>query len=165
MKRLLELGWIGAALSALGAVLIAVLANLYIFVLRPFGATEGIPIGQAGPVGGVIEIIVPYVWLVLFAAMGIAFWLTARAEDGRIGRAWLIAALVGLCAAYPIYTGNLNSPAVALAGNGAVIALAAFAAWRIWPLSAAAAALLLPVIAWVALASVALIALMTGQRF
>lgn len=78
------------------------------------------------------------------------------------GRAWLVLALVLLCVAY---TGSLNQPAIALIGNGVVVAVAAAAAWSVWPVSKLGPGLLLPVIAWVLLASVALVALITGQRF
>ena len=164
-ERFAALGWPGGLISALCAVLLAVLANLYIFVLRPFGATQGIPIGETGPVGAVIGTIVPYVWLGLFAGMGAAFWLLVRKRQGMGSGAWLVVVLILLCAGYPVYTANLNQPLVALAGNGAVVAVAAIAAWRSAPVSRAAALLLLPVIGWVSLASVALVALITGQSF
>lgn len=50
-SRLATLGWIGWLICAGGAVLLAVLANLYILLARPFGATEGNPIETTGPVG------------------------------------------------------------------------------------------------------------------
>ena len=165
LTRLAALGWIGWLICAGGAVLLAVLANLYILLARPFGATEGIPIETTGPVGAVIGAIVPYVWLGLFAGMGSTFWLLLRRDPRLSGRAWLVVALVLLCVGYPVYTGSLNQPIVALIGNGVVVAVAALAAWRIWPVSRLGAGLLLPVIAWVALASVALLALITGARF
>ncbi len=165
LARLATLGWIGWLICAGGAVLLAVLANLYILLARPFGATEGIPIETTGPVGAVIGTIVPFVWLFLFAGMGSTFWLLLRHTPQMTSRAWLVVALVLLCVGYPVYTGSLNQPVVALIGNAAVVAVAALAAWRIWPVSRLGAALLLPVIAWVALASVALVALITGVRF
>jgi len=157
--------WIGLAINAVGAVMLAVLANLYILLARPFGATEGIPIDQTGPVGNVIGTIVPFVWLFLFAGMGTSFWLVVRGRQLVPGRAWLVVALVALCVGYPFYTGALNQPTIALIGNGVVVAVAALSIWCIWPMSRQAALLLVPVIAWVSLASVALIALITGQRF
>ncbi len=165
MKRLADLGWIGWLLCALGAVLLAVLANLYIIVARPFGATLGIPIEQTGPIGAVIAAIVPFVWLFLFAGMGTTFWLLAGKEQRMSGRAWLVVALVLLCVGYPVYTGSLNQPIIALIGNGVVVAVAAIAVWSIRPISKLGAGLLVPVIAWVSIASVALVALITGQRF
>jgi len=163
--RLAGLGWIGWLVCAMGAVLLAVLANLYIALARPFGATLGIPIDQTGPVGAVIGAIVPYVWLVLFAGMGTTFWLLVRKNQGMRGRSWLVVALVLLCVGYPAYTGSLNQPIVALIANGVVVAVAAVGVWVIWPVSRLGAGLLVPVIAWVSLASVALVALITGQRF
>jgi tryptophan-rich sensory protein len=165
LKRLAGLGWIGWLICAMGAVLLAVLANVYILLARPFGATVGIPIDQTGPVGNLIGLIVPYVWLFLFAGMGTTFWLLAKADQHMSGRAWLVVALVLTCVSYPVYTGSLNQPIVALTGNGVVVLIAAVAVWSIWPVSRLGAALLVPVIAWVSLASVALIALITGQRF
>ena len=165
LKLLARPDWIGWACSALGAVLLAILANVYILLARPFGATQGIPIDQTGPIGAVIGTIVPFVWLFLFAGMGTTFWLLVRGRQDMTISAWLVVTLVALCVGYPFYTGSLNSPSVALVGNGIVVVLAAFACWRIWPMSRAGAALLLPVVFWVSLASVALIALMTGQRF
>lgn len=165
MKRLAGLGWRGWLLCALGAVLLAVLANLYILAARPFGATRGIPIDQTGPVGAVVGAIVPYVWLFLFAGMGTTFWLLAGKDRRMSGRAWLVVVLVLLCVAYPAYTGSLNQPIIALIGNGVVLAVAAIGVWSIWPISKLGAGLLVPVIAWVSLASVALVALITGQRF
>ena len=96
LKRLAGLGWIGCLLCAVGAVLLAVLANLYIIVARPFGATLGIPIDQTGPVGAVIAAIVLYVWLFLYAGMGTTFWLLAAKDQRMSGRAWLVVALVAL---------------------------------------------------------------------
>lgn len=165
MKRLAGLGWIGWLLCALGAVLLAVLANLYIFLARPFGATLGIPIDQTGPVGAVIGAIVPYVWLFLYAGIGTTFWLLAEKYQRMSGRAWLVVALVLLCVGYPAYTGSLNQPIIALIANGVVLAVAAVAVWSIWPMSKLGAGLLVPVIAWVSLASVALVALITGLPF
>ncbi len=165
VKLLTRPDWIGWATNAFGAVALAVLANLYILLARPFGATEGIPIDQTGPIGAVIGTIVPYVWLFLFAGMGTSFWLLVRGRNRIDGRAWLVVMLVGLCVGYPFYTASLNEPIVALAGNGVVIAVAALAAWQARPVSPPASALLLPVIAWVSLASLALIALLTGQQF
>lgn len=165
IKFLARTGWSGLAINVLGSVVLAVLANLYILLARPFGATEGIPIDQTGPVGGVIGTIVPFVWLFLFAGMGASFWLLVRGHQQVPSRAWLVVALVALCVGYPFYTGALNQPIIALVGNGVVLAVAALGVWRIWPVSRPAALLLVPVIAWVSLASVALIALITGQRF
>lgn len=165
VKRLAGLGWVGGLVCALGAVLLAVLANLYIIVARPFGATLGIPIDQTGPVGAVIAVIVPFVWLFLFGGMGTTFWLLAGKDQRMSGRAWLVVALVLLCVGYPVYTGSLNQPIIALIGNGVVVAVAAIAVWSIWPISRLGAGLLVPVIAWVSLASVALVALITGQTF
>jgi tryptophan-rich sensory protein len=165
MKRLAGLGRVGWLLCALGAVLLAVLANLYIILARPFGATVGIPIDQTGPVGAVIATIVPFVWLFLFAGMGTTFWLLAEKERRMSVRAWLVVALILLCVTYPAYTGSLNQPIIALVGNGVVLTVAALAVWSIWPVSKLGAGLIVPVIAWVLLASVALVALITGQRF
>lgn len=165
MRLLARPDWIGWLACSLGAVLLAVLANIYILLARPFGATEGIPIDQTGPGGAVIAAIVPYVWLVLFAGMGTTFWLLIRGTRRMNGPAWLVVALILLCVGYPVYTGGLNRPFVALAANAAVIAVAAIAAWRAWPLSRLSAALLVPVVAWVSIASVALLALITGQEF
>jgi tryptophan-rich sensory protein len=165
LKRLADLGWLGGLVCALGAVLLAVLANLYILLARPFGATLGIPIEETGPVGALIAAIVPYVWLFLFAGMGTSFWLSARAHRRTSRRTWLVVILIVLCVGYPVYTGALNQPIIALIGNAAVIAVAAIAVWVTWPVSRLAAGLLVPVIAWVSLASVALVALITGQRF
>ena len=54
LGRLAELGWIGWLISTAATVLLAVAANLYILLLRPFGAAQGIPVEQTGPVGAVI---------------------------------------------------------------------------------------------------------------
>lgn len=165
MKLFARNDFVGWLACAAGAVLLAVLANVYILLARPFGATEGIPIQNTGPGGALVAAIVPYVWLVLFAFMGTAFWLLVR-DGGRLtGPAWLVVLLVLLCVLYPVYTGALNQPRVALVGNAAVVAVAGLAVWRAWPLSRAAAALLAPVILWVAIASVALVSLMTGRPF
>lgn len=165
MKLLARGDWIGWATNALGAVALAVLANLYILFARPFGATQGIPIEETGPVGAVIGTIVPFVWLFLFAGMGTSFWLLVRGREAVPGRAWLMVVLIALCVGYPFYTASLNAPVVALIGNGVVVATAALAVWRAWPVSRLASVLVMPVIAWVSLASIALVALLTGQRF
>ena len=165
MRLLTRPDWIGWLASALGAVLLAVIANLYIVLAKPFGATKGIPIEQTGPGGALIGAIVPYVWLFLFAGMGTAFWLLVKGEQRMNGPAWAVVVLVLLCVGYPVYTGALNLPQVALAGNAAVLLATAIAIRRAWPISHLAAALLVPVFAWVSVASVALMALLTGQRF
>ncbi len=152
-------------ICASGAVLLAVLANLYVFLMRPFGATNGISIEETGPIGTLIATIVPYVWLFLFAGIGSSFWLLARAQGRMSSPSWLLLALLLLCVGYPIYTGNLNQPLVALAANVAVVGVAALAVWTIWPISRVGACLLIPVIGWVALASVTLIALVAGFEF
>jgi hypothetical protein len=46
------------------------------------------------------------------------------------GAAWLVVLLILLCVGYPVYTGNLNQPLIALVANGVVIVIAALAAWR-----------------------------------
>jgi hypothetical protein len=130
LKWLAGLGWIGWLICAAGAVLLAVAANVYILLARPFGATEGIPIDQTGPIGAIIGAIVPYVWLVLFAGMGSTFWLLVRQDARMNGAAWLVVLLILLCVGYPVYTGNLNQPLIALVANGVVIVIAALAAWR-----------------------------------
>ncbi len=165
MGRLGALGPKGGVLCAAGAVLLAVLANVAILLAQPFGATQGIPIDQTGPVGAVIGAIVPFVWLFLFAGMGTAFWLVARTDQRMSRRAWLVVALIVLCVTYPAYTGSLNRPVVALVGNVVVITVATLAVVSLRPVSRLGAGLLVPVIAWVLLASIALVALITGQRF
>ncbi len=166
MPRLLrDTSWKGWLASALGAVAIAVACNLYIFVLRPFGAASGIDLAETGPLGTLITLIVPYVWLFLFAGMGTAFWLLVRGQERVPAPAWLIVVLVMLCAGYPIYTANLNSATLGLAGNFAVVTVAGMIVGRLWPITRLGAMLIVPVIVWVSLASVGLLALMSGQRF
>ena len=166
MTILQNRGWTGWASAAGGAVALAVLANAYIFIVgRPTVTTSGSTIGQTGPFGLMIETIVPYVWLFLYAGLGTAFWLVSRGKPRIPAVAWMIVLLLLICLGYPAYTDNLRNNDIALAGNFVTIGVAALVIGLLWSQSRLAAAFIFPVIVWVSIASVGLVALMTGRSF
>lgn len=118
-----------------------------------------------GPVNTLIDAIVPFVWVVLFAAMGTAIVrLRQLGPEARLA----VGATVGLlvnCTLYPVYTLGFSSMQLGLAGNVFTAILAAFAAGAAARASAAAALLVSPVIVWVSLASIGLVARMIGKSF
>jgi translocator protein len=98
--------------------------------------------------------VVGTIWMVLFAAMGIARWLVVGNAEHR--HAKRVAILGLLCLIYPLYTLGLSSLTIGLAGG---ILTGLYAIW-IMPgllrVSRAAAALIGLVAAWLIYASVQL---------
>jgi len=100
------------------------IANLTVFVVTPLvvngvifwlgvdrggGAQTGLPPGW----------VVGTIWLVLFAAMGVARWLLLRAARTRgeqRGAEW-VSALAFLCLLYPVYTRGFSDLMAGLIGN------------------------------------------------
>jgi tryptophan-rich sensory protein len=108
-------------------------ANLAVFVLLPV-ALNGVIFGlgwnrPSGPEPGIPPgWVVGSLWVVLFAAMGVARWLLLRV--GR-GGAEGVSLLAFLCLLYPLYTAGLSNDRVGLVGNvvtavvGVVVGVAA----------------------------------------
>ncbi len=109
-------------------------ANLAVFVLLPV-ALNGVIFGLGWNRGSVNEMkgippgwVVGSLWVVLFAAMGVARWLLLRV--GR-GGAEGVSLLAFLCLLYPLYTAGLSNDRVGLVGNvvtavvGVVVAVVA----------------------------------------
>jgi tryptophan-rich sensory protein len=101
--------------------------NLAIFVLLPV-ALNGVIFGLGwdkprGPEPGLPPgWVVGALWVLLFAAMGVARWLLLRVD--RV-RAELVSGLGFLCLLYPLYTAGLSDMRVGLWGNviTAIVAL------------------------------------------
>jgi tryptophan-rich sensory protein len=150
-------------LAATNSVMIAVVINLCI-VLFDFGETE-LPVVYPGPINSAIYTIVPFVWLVLFGAMGTSIALLSSKSTRERGGATPAIVLLANCGLYPIYTLGFSSMDLGLAGNILTAVLAAYAVGIAWPISRTAAVLMAPVAAWVLIASVGLVATMTGRTF
>jgi tryptophan-rich sensory protein len=136
------------------AVGLALLGNGIIFFFGWNGDAPGKHIPSFQPAGWVIGA----VWTMLFAAMGAARWLTARARQER-GRdnTGLITALILACFAYPYYTLGFRSAEIGLIGSLATMLAAAIIAWRVAGQSGLAAMLVLPTALWCAFAGAVLI--------
>jgi tryptophan-rich sensory protein len=90
------------------------------------------------------------IWIVLFAGMGAAYWLSAR-DRAVLG-------LIALCLAYPFYTHFLSGHLTELIGN---LVTLAYATWLTIRLRATPVAALLVacVAAWIVFATALVIAL------
>ncbi len=130
------------------AVLSALAVNGFIAVVNPSEMASPGSV-HLQPPGYVIGI----VWLVLFAAMGVARWLLLTKPMDTIRARRLILFLLLFCLAYPVYTLGLKSEIIGLAGNLLTIALALFVAIRVSSISRLAAGLVSLVIVWVSFAS------------
>lgn len=156
----------GLVLSMLVGAIAASIVSVVLVVLIPGGSgsiDQTLP--QTGPFGALISEIVPFVWVVLFAGLGAAFWLVngGRRSLGRAGCAVL--GLVGLCVAYPVLASQVRQPIIAIMGNLATVVCALLTAWLCWPSSRLASVFPALVAIWVSLATVGLIALMLGLPF
>jgi tryptophan-rich sensory protein len=130
------------------AVLSALAVNGFIAVVNPSEMASPGSV-HLQPPGYVIGI----VWLVLFAAMGVARWLLLTKPMDTIRARRLILFLLLFCLAHPVYTLGLKSEIIGLAGNLLTIALALFVAIRVSSISRLAAGLVSLVIVWVSFAS------------
>ena len=128
-------------------------------------ADVGLALAQAGPIGRLVAYVVAFVWVGLFAALGIAFWYVTQARRPFGAAGWAILALTAHCAVYPLYMVGVTSPEIAIAGNVATMLGASFAAGLAWPRSRVAALLVLSVVAWIALATWGLLAVLAGNPF
>lgn len=152
-----------AAVGATGGTAVGIGVNLAILALGMDGTAPGAP--YPGAVNTLIDTIVPFVWVVLFGAMGAAIALQhARAPDAALARQ-ATGILLANCALYPAYTLGFTSRDAGLAGNVVTAIIAAFAAGASARPAPAAALLVAPVAVWVSLASVGLVAVMTGRTF
>ena len=99
-------------------------ANLVVFMVTPLvvnGVIFGLGVQRDGgadtglPPGWVVGTI----WLVLFAAMGVARWLLLRAAQtqGEQRRVEWVSALAFLCLLYPVYTRGFSDLSAGLVGN------------------------------------------------
>jgi hypothetical protein len=158
-----EFGRRDLVLSASLAVFLAVCINFAIAVFE-LGDTE-VAGRNPGAINSIIYTIVPFVWLVLFAAMGAAIaLLRGKSTLGRKAALPAIGLLVN-CTLYPVYTIGFSSMDMGLAGNFLTAVLSALAVGIAWPISRLAALLLAPVAIWVCIASIGLVAVMTERSF
>jgi tryptophan-rich sensory protein len=88
------------------------------------------------------------IWIVLFAALGVA-----RGIASRIGEARAVTGLIVLCLAYPLYTHALRGHATELAGNIISFAYAAWLIARLRDRAPVAALLVAAVAVWIAFAT------------
>ncbi|MEI6487057.1 MAG: tryptophan-rich sensory protein [Sphingomonadales bacterium] len=152
--------WVRGAGLGLG---LGVAINLGI--LAAGAGTDAPGAADPGPINRLIQAIVPFVWLGLFAAMATAILILRALGRGAALPAAAAMLLLVNCALYPVYTLGFQSMPLGLAGNIFTAILAAFAAGAAARLSPLAAALLLPVTIWVSLAAIGLVAVMTGGQF
>jgi benzodiazapine receptor len=135
-------------------------ANLLVFVGAPLvvnGVIFGLGLERGGgaqtglPPGWVVGAI----WLVLFAAMGVARWLLLRAArtHGEQRRVEWVSALAFLCLLYPVYTGGFSNLSDGLVGNVVTwlvaVPVTVYAFRRVW----AAGAWLVPLVVWLSYAA------------
>jgi tryptophan-rich sensory protein len=130
------------------AVLSALAVNGFIAVVNPSEMASPGSV-HLQPPGYVIGI----VWLVLFAAMGVARWLLLTKPMDTIRARRLILVLLLFCLAYPVYTLGLKSEILGLGGNLLIIALSLFVVTRLSSISRLAAGLVSLVMVWVSFAS------------
>jgi tryptophan-rich sensory protein len=98
--------------------------------------------------------IVGAIWVLLFAAMGVARWAMLR----RPGRRWIaeLPTLLGfLCLIYPLYTSGLSDDRVGLIGNVLTAAVAVPIALAAWWRSRVAGWCISAVCAWLVYAAAA----------
>jgi tryptophan-rich sensory protein len=90
------------------------------------------------------------IWMVLFAAMGVARWLLLRRGVERgAGLAAAGVALLGfLCLLYPLYTIGLSNDRAGLVGNVITLLVALAVAVLSWRLSRAAGACIVAACLW-----------------
>ena len=139
----------GLATNLGAAILLAWLTNGMIAAVNPAEMASARPVRLAPPgyvIGGV--------WVVLFACLGAARWVTLRAPLGSSRAARPIMYLLFFCLAYPFYTWGLKSLTAGLIGNLATIVLACVVISQTARISRFAAALVAPVALWLCFATV-----------
>ena len=146
----------GLAVNLAIAVIVAALANAFVFVVNP-GEDTAPPTHLWQPPGYVIGI----VWVCLFVFLGTARGLVIGDGDRPWQGTFWVWFLLLCCAAYPIYTLGLKSLAIGLAGNIATALLAVWVALRIRRKSRFAAALVPMVEVWVTFAGFLIVEQMT----
>jgi tryptophan-rich sensory protein len=131
------------------AILSALAVNGFIAVVNPseMASPGSVHLQPPGYVIGTV-------WLVLFAAMGVARWLMLTKPLDSIRARRLILFLLLFCLAYPFYTIGLKSEVLGLVGNLLTIALSILAVIRVSKISRLAAGLVSLVTIWVSFASV-----------
>jgi tryptophan-rich sensory protein len=146
MSANVQLGWIVA-----GAVALAVAGNVAI-ALAGWPGDRAMRVVPAG--WGWVDRVVGFVWVALFALMGVAIWLLLRAgAPSSHAHAWAVAGLLLVCLLYPLYTLGLRA-GPGLVANVAVLVLACGVAWVVSHTSVPASLLLVPTIVWIIVASV-----------
>lgn len=130
------------------ALILVLLANGVIFTVFPQNADSSSP-GLLSPPGWLVGT----VWVLLFAAMGVARWLVLDREKRPISNSTWVFLLLLFCLAYPAYTLGLKSLTIGLIGNIATIFAAGWVGLRIYRASRVAAGLISAVVAWLVFAT------------
>jgi tryptophan-rich sensory protein len=130
------------------AILCALAVNGFIAVVNPSEMADPGSV-HLQPPGYVIGV----VWLVLFAAMGVARWLLLIKPIDTIRAQRHILFLLLFCLAYPVYASGLKSEIIGLVGNLLTIVLSLFVVIRVSKISRLAAGLVSLVMVWVSFAS------------
>lgn len=150
----------GLVISVLGVAAVAILIDSALAIwtdafrdvdpLNDNGTWSGRLLAPPGAVVG-------GVWVVLFGLLGFARWrlIGAGTDAGRRTARW-VAALVLLCALYPLYTGGLRNPTVGLAGNIVTAVLAGLLAGRVWRIDRRSAGAIALVVVWLCYATLAI---------
>ena len=113
--------------------------------------------------------VIPVAWFVLFALLAVARSELTRIDPAGAG-GWLVVGLAVLCATYAYYTlgfaslTGISALWFGLAGNLAVILVAAVVAYKISATSVTAASLVVPVVVWTAYATAIVVGEMKVQR-
>jgi tryptophan-rich sensory protein len=136
-------------------------ANLAVFVGTPLvvnGAIFGLGLesssGQTGlPPGWVVGTI----WLLLFAAMGVARWLLLRSAKthGEQRRVEWVSGLAFLCLLYPVYTRGFSDLVAGLVGNIVTWLVAVPVAVYAWRRERLAGWCVAPLVVWLSYAALA----------
>lgn len=136
--------------------------NLLIF-FGPFGAD--LVSGQSGAISNYLGPLVPFIWLLWFALMGLAFHIEVKRNQRVSLEASGILLLFVLCALYPVYTFGFRSLIIGLIANIFMVTLLIFLVAALWWAARIVSALLLPIAVWLVVASIWILADMAKIPF
>jgi tryptophan-rich sensory protein len=150
------------------SVFVPILFAIFAIVCNALIAISGVSVSN--PTGAVpqgwawVNMVVGYVWVVLFAVQGCSWNLVRASTDSQLrDRASYVVALAVICLFYP-FTFGLTAY-TGLLGN---VLIAAFAVWvmrRIFSASKLATVFLAPTVIWLGLASVYLTMVIQLNRY
>lgn len=150
-------GLVTCVLAGMGTA--AGVSLMLIFVLPGGTGSIDATLPMIGPLSALIAMIVPFVWVGLFGALGAAYWLVSQTPHGPGAEAAAILLLLALCIFYPILSSGFDFVPFAILGNAIVICCALVCAMLCWPVSPLAARFVGLIAIWVGLATVSLVAL------